>query len=406
MEEPWETREERERKVALARRVRRKGLREERFVTRAELRELVARQYGQAVISVYLRLTGDTTYRRPPIYISTFNSMRHREVGREELAGRLSRQQRFTLKSDLEELEALLETQDVSGSRSLVVFKSGQELDRVIRLPVPLADSMTIDVDPYVAPLEAVLEEHPVVLVVQVTKEESRFWRQHLGYLEEVASLDSFVPTDTVDASRPGKVQRHRLTHLRWHMKETAGLAARLFVEQGCDLIVLSGVEDVLAELDRFLPNSLRGRLAGKLHPSPGQDRGAWEAQVESVLAEHRRAEEEAAVPQLGDYQGQGLLVDGLPGVLEVVNQFLVRRLFVRIDLAEPGYVCREHHFLSLSKGTCPFDGTELLPAENLVDELIEFAWLHGVELMVFVERPELLDPHAGIAAVTYDLRG
>jgi hypothetical protein len=89
-----------------------------------------------------------------------------------------------------------------------------------------------------------------------------------------------------------------------------------------------------------------------------------------------------------------------------VVNQFLVRRLFVRTDLAEPGYVCRQHHFLSLNEGSCPFDGSELLPAENLVDELIEFAWLHGVELMVFVERPELLDPHAGVAAVTYDLRG
>lgn len=35
--------------------------------------------------------------------------------------------------------------------------------------------------------------------------------------MEESESLDAFVPTDTVDAGRPGKVQRHRLTPLRWH---------------------------------------------------------------------------------------------------------------------------------------------------------------------------------------------
>lgn len=87
-----------------------------------------------------------------------------------------------------------------------------------------------------------------------------------------------------------------------------------------------------------------------------------------------------------------------------MVNQFLVRRLLVSVELKQPGFVCRQHHFLSLEGGRCPFCGADLLPAGNIIDELIEFARLHGVELMVIEERPELLDPHAGVAAVTYDL--
>lgn len=92
-------------------------------------------------------------------------------------------------------------------------------------------------------------------------------------------------------------------------------------------------------------------------------------------------------------------------GVLDVVNQFLVRRLFVSVELKQRGHVCRQHHFLSLERGRCPFCGADLLSVENIIDELIEFARLHGVELMVIEERPELLDPHAGVAAETYDLR-
>lgn len=67
--------------------------------------------------------------------------------------------------------------------------------------------------------------------------------------------------------------------------------------------------------------------------------------------------------------------------------------------------MCRQHHFLSPEGGHCPFCGADLLPAENIIDELIEFTRLHGVELMVIEERPELLDLYAGAAAVTYDLR-
>lgn len=122
----------------------------------------------------------------------------------------MSTQQRSALPCDLDEIEDLLRTVDLFRARSLVVFKWGELLNRVVRLPVRTADSLTIEADPYVEPLEAVLEEHLPVLFVDVAKEEARFWSQHLGHLEEIESLAAFVPTDTVAAGRPVKVQRHR----------------------------------------------------------------------------------------------------------------------------------------------------------------------------------------------------
>jgi hypothetical protein len=77
-----------------------------------------------------------------------------------------------------------------------------------------------------------------------------------------------------------------------------------------------------------------------------------------------------------------------------------MRQLFLDERLSRAGYVCRTHHFLSLTPGACPFDNQPLLPAENVIDELVEFARLHGVEVMLVMHRQDLLGPYDGVAAV------
>jgi hypothetical protein len=374
-----------------------------RFPSVPELRELVGRSYGGPVISVYLNLASERLVGNPPVYVSVLKSMRHGELeARRALVKSLRTRQRNQLLNDLDEIEAFVQAMDPESMSSLALFKSGPDLNRVIRLRVRSADRLVIDPDPYVEPLLALLEEQPQVLVIEVSKQESRFWRYHLGHFEQVTSIESFVPTDTVDASRPGKVQRHRLTHLRWHLKATGQLAGRLVRERDFDLVVLSGSEEVLAELEQLLPDQVQGRVTARLHV-PAQD-GPRELQreVEDVVARRRREHEEAALERLGEYRGRGELARGLPEVLEVANEFLVRRLYVSSRLHQPGWICREHHYLALSEGVCPFDHEPLLSVEDLIDELVEVARLHGVELMVVTERPDLLDPFGGVAAVTY----
>jgi hypothetical protein len=59
-------------------------------------------------------------------------------------------------------------------------------------------------------------------------------------------------------------------------------------------------------------------------------------------------------------------------------------------------------YILAGAAGRCPFDDAELFPAADLVDELVEFSRLHGVELTIVEALPDRLEPHGGIAAVTY----
>jgi hypothetical protein len=105
-------------------------------------------------------------------------------------------------------------------------------------------------------------------------------------------------------------------------------------------------------------------------------------------------------VGELGFYKGHGRLAAGLERVIDAANLFTMRQLFLDDRLAKSGYVCRNHHFLSLKPGPCPFDNQPLLPAENVVDELVEIARLHGVELMLVTYQHDLFGPYEGVAAV------
>jgi len=372
------------------------------FISREDLKAIARQHYERPVITFYLNFAPQQGGRSdPPAFVSVFHSLRHRELeARKPYIEGLPRAHRLAIPDDLAEVQAFLEGYQPGGARALVIFKSGEQLNRVMPLPARVADSLTIDADPYIEPLEAIMEEQRRVLVVDVAKEKTTFSLYELGFEEPVHAITSSVPRNEVEPSREDEVQRHRLTHLQWHFKSSAQNAERLFRERRCELLALFGEERLLKEFEDYLPKSLRDRLLAELRLSPEDGPNQRRDALEEALAKQRRQEEEAALGELGFFQGHGRLAAGLEKVLNAANLFLMRRLFVDTELATPGYVCREHHFLALQAGSCPFDGQALLPAENVVDELLEIARLHGVEVMVVGQRRELLAPYDGAAAV------
>jgi peptide subunit release factor 1 (eRF1) len=372
------------------------------FISREDLRRIARQHYERPVITLYLNFDPKTLVRSdPPVIVSVFHSLRHQELeARKPYIEALPRVQRLAIPDELAEVQAFLEDYRPAGARSLVIFKSGDLLNRVMPLPVRVADSLTIDADPYVEPLEAIIEEQHRVLVIDLFKEKTSYSIYELGFEEAIHEITSFVPTDTVDALRPAKAQRHRLTHLQWHFKASAQAADRLFRERGCDLLALIGEETMVKEFENYLSESLQNRLLGELHRSPDEGPNERHAALQEALLKQRKKEEEATLDQLGFFQGHGRLAAGLEKVIDSANLFLMRSLILDHELAAPGFVCRNHHFLSLKAGACPFDSEALLAAENVVDELIEMARLHGVEVMLVTQRPDLLAPYHGAAAV------
>ena len=417
MASTWETLEERERRVrgtrttsAMARaaeqipdaRALAAAFAERPFINREDLKAIARQHYERPVVTFYLNLSPERLVRAdPPVFVSVFHSLRHEALeARKPYIEGLPRAHRLAIPDDLAEVQAFLEGYQPAGARALVIFKSGEQLNRVMPLPTRVADSLTIEADPYIEPLEAIMEEQHRVLLVDLSKEKTTFSIYELGFEEPIHAITSFVPSETVDAARPGKVQRHRLTHLQWHLKASAQAAERLFRERGFELLALIGEETLVKEFEDYLAKSLRDRLLAELHLSPDDGPNRRREALEEALLKQRKQEEEAALGELGFFQGHGRLAAGLEKVLDAANLFLMRRLVIDSELARPGYVCREHHFLSLKAGSCPFDGRALLPAENVVDELVEIARLHGVEVMLVGQRRDLLAPYDGAAAV------
>ena len=368
----------------------------------AEIKALAEAEYSNPVTSLYLRMDPEKVTPQGKGLIRFFHSLKTRALQEQkDLIEALPKPQKETLNDDLQEIEVLLAQYFVpAGPRALIIFKSGEQLNQVFRLPARTIDTLVIDGGPRVAPLEAVLEENAKVLFVEVSIGESRLLVYHLGYLE-ADRITTSVPKKTAEPPFKRNELR-RLTHLQWHLKATASRAYHLFQERSCDVVILMGENQVLSSLEEFLHETLRAHIISRIRGSPAADPRDRQELIETALRDYKAAREAKAIEDLGRSKPGETLVSGLGDVIEVLNSFLVRQLLIGDNLQQKGYVCKAHHYLSLEETDCPFCGAKLLPAESIVDEIIEIAHLHGVSLMIVEHRQDLLTRYDGIAAVTY----
>ncbi len=373
-------------------------------VSTEQVKTLVEAEYSDPVVSLYLRLNPERVVPEPKAFLRSFHSLKTRALeGHKDFIESLSRSQKETLDHDMKEIEAFLADYFVPQNlRSLIIFRSGEKLNRVIRLWVRTSHGLVIDPDLYVVPLEVVLEESERVLFVETSNENSQLLIYQLGYCQQAGRIRSFVPSDTVDASIPGRVQRHRLTHLQWHLRHTASAAYRLSIERSCNALILMAEGRVSSLLEEFLHDSLREKIIGRIYSSPDAETRDRTELIESMLRDHRAAKETKAIEDLANYKPGEELVSSLGDVISASNLFLVRKLLVNESLHQKGFGCKGHHYVSLEETPCPFDGAKLLPVENVVDEIVEIARLHGVNVMIVEHRQDLLARYGGIAAVQY----
>jgi hypothetical protein len=412
----WYSRQEREEQIAavqrLSRKNREKNLLRPKSLTdalgrteppsTADIKSLAKIEYSSPVTSLYLRMDAENVAPPGKALVRFFHSLKTRALEEQkDFIEALPKLQKRILNDDLEEIDVLLAQYSVPADpRSLIMFKAGEQLNRVFRLPAWTINALAIGGDPHIAPLEAVLEENEKVLFVEVSIGESRLLIYHLGYLE----------ADQITTSVPKKAEGppfkrnelRRLTHLQWHLKATATRAYNLFQECSCTGLILMGEDQVLSLLEEFLHETLRANIISRIHGSPAADPRDRKELIENALRDRKAAREAKAIEELAQYKPGEYLVSGLSDVIEVINLLLVRKLVIAENLPQKGYVCKAHHYLSLEETGCPFCGAKLLPAESIVDEIIDVAYLHRVSLMIVEHRQDLLTRYDGVAAVTY----
>src|SRR5712671_3288043 len=256
-------------------------------VSEDKIRALVESEYSDPVISLYLNLSPEKVAPETKGLLRSFHSMKTR-----------------TLEHDLQEIDAFLADYFVPQHlRSLVVFRSGEKLNEVIGLLVRTKDVFKIDPDPYITPLEAVLEDDEKVLFVESAKNDTRFLLYQLGSCQQIERAKSFVPTDTVDRSIPHRAQEHRLEHLRTHLRQVASEIYQLYEQGSWDLLVLMAENRVAALLDEYLHESLKPKIIGRVLDSPDADARDRKELIENALRGYRANKEAKAVESLRNHK-------------------------------------------------------------------------------------------------------
>jgi peptide subunit release factor 1 (eRF1) len=292
-------------------------------------------------------------------------------------------------------------------SRGLALFAaSGTDEILVVPLPAAPTDQVVWAERPYIAPLEAMLDEYERVAVALFDAERTRLFTVFLGAIESQQLFIDSVPGKQATGGWFGLEQtrfaRHREDHVRRHAERTARALMALLRKHSFDRLLLAGPDESLAVLKRELPRPLRTRLAGTISvPLFASDAEVLEATVSAAESIERRTEQRL-VDELLEAAATPHVVLGLVGTLNALADGRVHLLLITDRLDTPGGACPRCGRLVADEHLCPACGVEGQPLVSLHEAIVEQALAQKTKIET-VSGPAAarLEEHGGIGAWT-----
>jgi len=149
--------------------------------------------------------------------------------------------------------------------RTLVLFASGpRDLLEPLRIQLALPALARFRAKPFLAPLDAAMEDEPRVAVAVVDERQARIFVTFLGELESRQKMADAVP----GLQRQGgwsafKYERDRLHHIEEHFRHVAGVLVEQHRRLPFKRLVLGGTDENVEAMRDALPEDLRRAVAG-----------------------------------------------------------------------------------------------------------------------------------------------
>lgn len=342
----------------------------------------------QPILSVYL----NTDRSRYPLDRQRMEVRNLLREGRKAIeTGAWNESVRKALMVDLEKVEQFLAeemTPDLS-HRGLALFICQEvNLWRTFGLPRPVPTSWKLEYAPYLRPLTLILDEYHRFGVLLLDRKTAEMYEVYIGdilKIEEAFKPSVTAPLQVMAVEHPGSGDRGISTHreeadLQKHFRRLADTSFHLFHRRHYEYLILGGQQSLLAQFENYLHPTLQEKLVGRFSAEPGKTRPA--KILEEVAAIERKVEtetEKRLILQLvNTAKSRGLAILGLDPVMAALKSGAVHMLFVEDGWHTPGFLCRNCGFLSLSNVTCISCGEDLVPASDIVDDLIESALRTG----------------------------
>lgn len=347
-------------------------------ITEDAIKELAAfRSQGAPVVTCYLDVDG----RRRPRPVDYEQELEHLV---REAAGR---EHGSAASADLDRIvEHVRAGFDRSRVRGMAVFACGDDLWRVIELPVAVQDRIVINAAPAVAQLEAVAQESARVGVLALDKRRARLFVFELGELAEHHEVVDELPrdVDSVGHRERGDTSHHVDELVAQHVRNASRAAFEVFQAAGVRDILLAVPDALVSELERdlhpYVAERVRGRLDQRIDTPLDELREAVLAREHDITV----AREAQLVDRLRATVGAGTLgVAGLADTLAALADRRVDVLLVSKGYGELGWRCDACGSLASVGRRCGRCDAEMVHVDDVVEEAVDVAFAQGCRVEV-----------------------
>jgi len=360
------------------------------------VRDLVRRWADQVVTSLYVDVDG-RRYPGPshlvPHLEHVFDLARSAPVVQSAgAAGAVDR--------DLRRIAGWMERElDRTTTRGVAAF-SCDALDRfeVFPLSRPVRDQVVVGPGPDVAQLCAALSWEQRTLVAAVDRQSSRMVIVRGDRVDEIdAPLDAIERQVDTDVEI-GSFERRHEELARQHFRRVADAVSDALGRWQPTAIVLSGQDDSVSRLERYLPDAAASVVTGRIRLPVTSTAGELARQASAVVRAAEEGRRHDLVRELGERAAEDAgAVVGIGPVLEALGSGSVSTLMVEEGFDRPGSRCPDCGLLAIDQNRCQRCGALPVPVEHLADAAVNAAFVRHVPIE-FVE-PEGLDGLGRIGA-------
>jgi Bacterial archaeo-eukaryotic release factor family 10 len=327
------------------------------------------------VVSVYVGLDAQPQERRS---VSTRTSSLLHNIRPMAKDHSLDREVRLSVRGDVERIETEL-TQERPKPGAVAVFScSGKDFYEEIELPRRVRDRIMVDATPWVRPLLAVLDEYHRTCILILDKEMSRTWELYQEELNETSEVLDRALRKPDYAGWHGleeyRVRNKEEELAKKHFRKVATVLDDFYRAGRFDLLAIGGHDHEVPVFQEFLPQRLRGSMAGTFTIDPQTTTlGDIRASAEAVIDQYERNEDRNGVAEVFEKAAaRGNAVVGLERSLWAGSVAAIQRLLIQEDATAPGVVCDESGWLAESGDTCIICGQPTRKTVDVIDELAQ----------------------------------
>lgn len=354
------------------------------MLTREQVTELCQVDTGGApVVSFYLNLDKQRT--DDDYAIRAKNLLRDAE----ERAAALDPRFLDGIRSDLQRIRSYLADQHDLSAQSLAIFASTPaDIWQVYELRQPVESCVAVALRPHVRPLIRLFDTAPDYLAVIISRDRSRIFARRRAELKEL-DTDNGPEVEGQHAQggwSQANYQRHIEDHVRAHFQTVAARLFQLFQEQPYRYLIIAGPIEVTSAFVEHLHPYVRERLIGTTHLQMDAGYGEITATLRGVLNEKIERERATLLDKLAGGTGDAdRSVSGLTATNDALQQGQVQTLLVDDTLSLAGFRCPQCGFVTTEQaGKCPYDSTALISTENVIDPLVESAFLQEARIVQY----------------------